>query len=127
MGGAKELVESTAKVVLKERGLPVDERADLPELVREAQKALGLHPSSIALSPDGSDGVKKILGSVSGIAAGLGELRNRGYGTGHGPAARPAGLGARHARLAVNAATTWCQLMLDTLHDPEAPWRTADT
>jgi len=32
-------------------------------------------------------------------------------------------LRARHAHLAVNAAFTWCQLMLDTLADLEAPWR----
>ena len=36
VGSAKELIESTAKVVLKERGLPVDDKADLPALVREA-------------------------------------------------------------------------------------------
>ena len=127
VGSAKELIESTAKVVLKERGLPVDERADLPALVRDAQQALGLHPSSATAGPDGSDAVKKILGSVSGIAIGLAELRNRGYGTGHGPATVPAGLGIRHAHLAVNAAFTWCQLILDTLVDPKAPWRKETT
>ncbi|MGH3960669.1 abortive infection family protein [Mycobacterium sp.] len=46
-----------------------------------------------------------------------------GLGTGHGPATARVGLGTRHAHLAVNAALTWCQLMLDTLADPEAPWR----
>lgn len=123
VGSAKELIESTAKVVLKERGLPVDDKADLPALVRDAQQALGLRPSSATPGPDGSDAVKKILGAVSSIAIGLAELRNRGYGTGHGPASAPAGLGARHAHLAVNAAFTWCQLILDTLADPKAPWR----
>jgi hypothetical protein len=123
VGSAKELIESTAKVVLRERGLPVDDKADLPALVREAQRALCLHPSSATPGPDGSEAVKKILSSVSGIAIGLAELRNRGYGTGHGPASVPVGLGARHAHLAVNAAFTWCQLMLDTLADPRAPWR----
>jgi len=127
VGSAKELIESTAKVVLKERGLPVDDKADLPALVREAQQALGLHPSSAVPGPDGSDAVKKILGSVSGIAIGLAELRNRGYGTGHGPATAPAGLSRRHAHLAVNAAFTWCQLILDTLADPKAPWRKGTT
>ncbi len=73
--------------------------------------------------PDGTDAVKRILGVVSAIAAGLAELRNRGYGTGHGAAGARVGLRARHAHLAVNAAFTWCQLMLDTLADPEAPWR----
>ena len=92
IGSAKELIESTAKVVLEERGLPVADRADLPALVRDAQQALGLHPSAAIPGPDGSDTVKKILGSVSGIAIGLAELRNRGYGTGHGPAQAQAAL-----------------------------------
>jgi hypothetical protein len=122
IGSAKELVESTAKVVLIERGRTVNEKDDLPALARAAQEALGLHPSSTTPGPDGSDAVKKILGAVSTIATGLGELRNRGYGTGHGPAATRVGLRARHAHLAVNAAVTWCQLLLDTLADPDAPW-----
>jgi hypothetical protein len=127
VGSAKELIESTAKVVLIERGLPVDEKADLPALVRDAQQALALHPSSAAPGPDGSDAVKRILGGVSTIAVGLAELRNRGYGTGHGAAGARVGLRDRHAHLAVNAAFTWCQLMLDTLADPEAPWRNQAT
>jgi hypothetical protein len=123
VGSAKELIESTAKVVLAERGLPVSDKSDLPELARQAQQALALHPSSAVAGPDGTDAVKRILGGVSTIAAGLAELRNRGYGTGHGAAGARVGLRARHAHLAVNAAFTWCQLMLDTLADPEAPWR----
>jgi hypothetical protein len=123
VGCARELIESTAKVVLAERGLSVSEKADLPELVGQAQQAFAPHPSSAAPGPDGTDAVKRILGSVSTIAAGLAELRNRGYGTGHGPAGTRVGLRARHAHLAVNAAFTLCQLMLDTLADPEAPWR----
>ena len=123
VGSAKELIESTAKVVLAERGLTVSDKADLPELVRQAQQALGLHPSSTVPGPDSTEAVKRILGGVSTIAAGLAELRNRGYGTGHGAARARVGLRPRHAHLAVNAAFTWCQLMLDTLADPEAPWR----
>lgn len=121
VGSAKELVETTAKVVSIERGRPVDAKADLPELARAAQLALGLHPS-VAAGPDGSEGVKRILGAVTTIANGLAELRNSGHGTGHGPATARIGLGPRHAHLAVNAAVTWCQLMLDTLADPDAPW-----
>jgi hypothetical protein len=123
VGSAKELIESTAKVVLVEHGMTVSERVDLPELVRQAQQALSLHPSSVVPGPDGTDAVKRILGGVSTVAAGLAELRNRGYGTGHGPAGARVGLRARRAHLALNAAFTWCQLMLDTLADPAAPWR----
>lgn len=121
VGSAKELIESTAKVVLRELGHPVNDRDDLPKLVRDAQKALGLHPTGDG--PDGSDGVKRILGAVTTIAEGLGELRNRGHGTGHGPATARVGLRPRHATLATNAAITWCQIVLDTYEDHEAPWR----
>ena len=124
IGTAKELVESTAKTVLEERGMQVRERDDLPALVTRAQEALGLHPSATLPGPDGTDAVKRILGGLISVASGLGELRNRGYGTGHGPKGERVGLKPRHARLAVNAAMTWCSLMLDTLADAEAPWRT---
>jgi len=60
------------------------------------------------------------------IVMGLGELRNRGYGTGHGPKGERVGLRPRHAQLAVNAAVTWCGVMLDTLADPDAPWRSKE-
>ena len=126
IGTAKELVESTAKTVLAEKGLPVNERDDLPALVNQAQEALGLHPSSGHAGPDGTDAVKRILGGLLSITTGLGELRNRGYGTGHGPGGQRVGLRPRHAQLAVNVAMTWCGIMLDTLADPEAPWRAED-
>jgi hypothetical protein len=125
VGSAKELIESTAKVVLIERGRTVDDKADLPALVKDAQQALVLHPSQATPGPDGTDAVKKILGGVSSIAIGVAELRNRGYGTGHGAASQRVGLRDRHAHLAVNAALTWCQLMLDTLADPKAPWKSS--
>lgn len=112
--------------MLDARGLLVDERADFPALVKAAQQALGLHPSAHVPGPDGHNAVKQILGAASSMANAVGELRNR-YGTGHGPAGMRVGLGARHAHLAVNAASTWCQLMLDTLADEKAPWRNQAT
>lgn len=123
IGAAKQLVEATAKVVLSERRLPVAADAKVPELVKAAQQALQLHPSSKIPGPDSSEAVKRILGGVSSIAVGVAELRNRGYGSGHGQASTPTGLSPRHAHLAVNAAITWCHLLLDTLADPTAPWR----
>ncbi len=44
VGSAKELIESTAKVVLTERGQPFDDKSDLPKLARAAQLSLGLDP-----------------------------------------------------------------------------------
>ncbi|WP_326951576.1 abortive infection family protein [Amycolatopsis sp. NBC_01307] len=85
---------------------------------------MGLHPSARTPGPDGSDAVKEILGSVTGVAIGVAELRNR-YGTGHGVAGPRTGLSTRHAYLAVNAAFTWCRLMLDTPADENEGARTA--
>ncbi|WP_432973600.1 abortive infection family protein [Dactylosporangium sp. CA-233914] len=124
IGAAKQLIEATARVVLLARGVTVDQHATVPVLVKKAQEALHLHVSQVAAgSPDGVDALKKVLGGVSAIAIGIGELRNLGYGTGHGQPTLPAGLGERHAHLAVNAASTWCQLLLDTLADSKAPWQ----
>ncbi len=86
IGSAKELVESTAKLVLRTCGEVVDDKDDLPALVTKAQRALDVHPSSPRPGPDNSDAVKKILGGAMTITNGLADLRNRGYGTGHGPA-----------------------------------------
>lgn len=123
VGSAKELIESTAKTVLLERGQAVNEKDTIATLISKAQQALSLHPSTTTPGPDSSDAVKKILGSVMTVAIGVAELRNRGYGTGHGATSARVGLHTRHAHLAVNAAITWCQLMLDTLADTNAPWR----
>lgn len=127
IGSAKELIESTAKVVLHHVGQQVDPKDDVPQLVLKAQKALSVHPTSAAAGPDTSEAVKKILGGATTITTGLAELRNRGYGTGHGQARSRVGLGARHARMAVTGAQLWCEFILDTLADPAAPWRSRPT
>lgn len=125
IGSAKELIESTAKLVLIQTGYQITDREELPELIRLAQDQLHIHPQQVKFGPDGTGPVKKILGASSTIATGVAELRNAGYGTGHGRAAPRSGLGPRHARLAVNAARTWCEFILDTLDDKKAPWRQA--
>ena len=95
VGSARELIESTAKTVLLELGKPFTDKDDIAALIRKAQQALRLHPSSATSGPDGSDAVKRILGAVTGVAVGVAELRNRGYGTGHGAAGARVGLHAR--------------------------------
>lgn len=122
IGVAKELIESTAKLVLEALGEPFDDRADVPTLVKQAQSALALHPNTLAPTTKGAESVRRILAGLSSIALGLAELRNL-YGTGHGKAQRVAGLGPRHAQLAVDAASTYCRALLATLADPSAPWR----
>jgi hypothetical protein len=123
IGSAKELIESTAKLVLSERGDSYADADDLPALVSKAQQSLAVHPAGRAPGPDGSEAVKKILGAATTVTTGVAELRNRGYGTGHGPGTVGPRLSTRHARLAINAARLWCEFMLDTLGDLRAPWR----
>ena len=115
---AKELIESTAKGVLHERGWPVNDRDDVRVLAKKAAKCLDLAPD-----PNAADAIQRMLDGLSNIPVGMAQLRNRGYGRGHGPRTVPVGLGPRHARLAVGAATVWCQLLLDTLEDPTASRR----
>ncbi|WP_331731830.1 abortive infection family protein [Streptomyces sp. NBC_00073] len=74
---------------------------------------------------NGSKTIKRTLSGAVNIAVGVAERRNQGFGSGHGQASAPSGLGVRHARLTVNAAVTWCEPILDTLADPSAPWHKA--
>ncbi|WP_298212347.1 abortive infection family protein [Ferrimicrobium sp.] len=123
ISGAKALIESTTKLVLEELQCEYDARADIPELVKLAQKALMLHPSQIAPTAKGSESIKRILSNLSQLAIGVAELRNE-YGSDHGRPAATVGLGYRQVHLAVGSATVYCRLLLETLEDPKAPWRT---
>jgi Abortive infection C-terminus len=114
ISAAKALIEATAKSVLTEMSAEYDERANVPALVRAAQKALGLDGSSLAPSTKGSETVKRILSNLSQVAIGIAELRNE-FGPDHGRSAPAVGLGPRHAHLAVGSATTYCRMLLETM------------
>lgn len=120
---AKALVESTAKLVLSTRGIGYAKNDKLPALVNSAQEAL-------ALSAKGVSGempaLRKILQSLVALAQGVTEIRNQ-VGVDHGAETIPTWVRPRHARLVVGAAQVWCQLMLETLADPDAPWRARTT
>lgn len=113
IGAAKELIESTTKLVLKRLNVPFDERADVPALVKQAQQALKLHASDVDENVKASKTIRSILSGLSQVAVGVAELRNH-YGTGHGRSGRT-GLNPRHAHLAVGAATVYCRTLLETL------------
>ena len=124
IGSSKELLETTAKVVLARAGEP--EPSKFPALVGRALEVLKLHPKSEAtLREDLVEPVRKILGGVLQIALGVNELRNE-RGTGHGKVEPALTLGDRHARLAAGASVVVATLMLDTLEDEAAPWRRRD-
>lgn len=99
IGAAKEAVEATAKHVLIESGEQLNGKETIPDLVSRTQRALDLHPRSVAPDKKGADTIRKILGALSQAALGVNDLRND-YGSGHGRQHRASGLTARHARLA---------------------------
>jgi len=116
IGTAKELLETTCKTILEERGIQIDENPDIAKLVKETRRSLGLIPDTIPNSAKGAEIIRRLLSNLGNIAQGLGELRNL-YGTGHGKHGRARGLNPRHARLAVGAAATLAMFLLETHQD----------
>ena len=120
VGSAKELIESTAKVVLTERGQPFDDKSDLPKLARAAQLSLGLDPLDRIRA-----GRQRWRQAHPRCGRNHRQWTRRvaqsGLGTGHGPATARVGLGSRHAHLAVNAALTWCQPFSTPSPTPKRP------
>jgi len=125
VSAAKALVEATVKAVLVELGEPVKETADIPALVKQANKALRLDPRGVAPTATGADIVPRLLANVADVPIGLAQLRNE-YGPDHGRTRPAVGLHPRHAQLAVDAAAAYCRFLLATLADrrdtaPPAP------
>jgi len=85
----------------------------LHELVRTTRDSLKLMPDGVAASVPGAEAIRTVLGSLGSVAHGLAEMR-RYYGTGHGKSGKTKGLGTRHARLAVGAATTLAMFLMET-------------
>ena len=113
IGTAKELVETTCKTILDERGVEFDEHSDVSELVKQTRQVLGLLNEDVPNAARGAATIRRIMSNMGAVAQGLGELRNL-YGTGHGRQGHATGLGPRHARLAVGAASTLAVFLFET-------------
>jgi len=113
IGTAKELVETICKTILKERKVEVEGNPDLPQIVKKTANELQLTPSDIPDSAKAVENIRRILSNLATITNGISELRNK-YGTGHGKEAGTKGLGPRHAKLAVGAASTLAVFLLET-------------
>jgi hypothetical protein len=116
ISSARALVEATCKHVLEELEESYDDKADLPALVKAVQKALKVHPDTIAPTAKGRDTIVRTLSNLSQVAIGLAELRNE-YGPDHGRTRSTSGMRPRHAHLAIGAAQTYCRFLLETLRD----------
>lgn len=123
VSAAKDVIESTAKLVLTQLGESYTKNDDLPALANRAAAALGLTKRALTgtTAPD-TESLGQLLGALNGLIGGIAQLRNA-VGVGHGRESVPEWVQPRHARLASGMATTWCSLMLETLADPTAPWR----
>jgi hypothetical protein len=113
IGTAKELVETCCKTILAERGKPVTGTPDVSTLTKETLKELKLVPEGIPDAARGADVIKRLLSNLGTIGNGLAELRGL-YGTGHGKDGSSKGLSARHAKLAVGAASTLAVFLFET-------------
>lgn len=112
VGTAKELLEATCKLLLEDVGATVDQDWSIPQLFKAAAKTIDLSVDSVTTERTGAEEIRKILGSLAQVVAGIAELRNM-YGTGHGRPRRVR-LGARHARLVAGASLTLVRFLLDT-------------
>jgi hypothetical protein len=116
IGTAKELVETCCKTILAERGKLTSGTPDMSVLTKETLKQLQLVPEGVSEEARGGDVVRRILQNLGARGNGLAELRGL-YGTGHGREGRATGLKARHAKLAVGAASTLVNFLFDTHKD----------
>jgi len=119
IGTAKELIETICKTILFERGQTIEGTPDLPKLVKQTVKELKLTPDDIPNKARAADNIKLILSNLATITHGIAELRNS-YGTGHGKDSKAKGLGSRHAKLAVGAASTLAVFLLETHNERSA-------
>jgi hypothetical protein len=116
IGTAKELIETICKTILRERGQSLSSTPELPKLVKQTVKELKLTPDDIPNEAKAADSIKVILNNLAAITNGIAELRNS-YGTGHGKDSKAKGLGSRHAKLAVGAASTLAVFLVETHHE----------
>lgn len=112
IGGAKDLVESACKTILRLAGDGVTS-VEMPALKKAALNRLNLVPNDVDDEKKGAEAIRACLGHVSEIPVSLARLRNL-YGSGHGRDGSWVGLSPRHARLAVGAAATFVAFVAET-------------
>lgn len=106
---ARNLIESVLKHILDDRSIVYDhESMELSELYKAVAKELDLSPEQHQ-----EPIFRQILGGCSGIVSGLGSMRNK-LGDAHGKGRSRAKPSARHARLAVNIASTMALFLAET-------------
>lgn len=112
ISSSKNLLESLFRIILDSSGIVYAQRDDIPQLYRQVADILDLKAESVPDSAKGSESAQQILRTLVTTIQSLAELRNQ-LGIGHGQSTRSVAL-TRHARLALNAAVTVAEFVLDT-------------
>lgn len=113
IGKSKELIETCCKNILENENVIYDSNSDVNTLIKLTMKTLNIHADCITNSTSEAKNIKKILGSLAGIASSIAELRNS-YGSGHGKNVNYQGLSSRHAELAMGTSVTLVKYLWDT-------------
>lgn len=113
LGTAKELLETTCKSILRQKGVEINKDWTLPQLLKVTVESLDFKPKHTDDPAKAEKAIKQILGGVSSIIHGVTELRNS-YGTGHGKEADFKGLEAKYAKLFVGVVSEVAVLFLAT-------------
>ena len=112
IGHAKELVETTCKFILGELRIDYSNK-DFPALSKFTREKLGVERNK---KNEHIPGVAKIMSGLSNIVDGMAELRNN-YGTGHGKDPSFRQLPIRYGLLAVSAANSYIEFLLESFED----------
>jgi len=90
IGQVKELVESACKTILGLTGSGPETQQDVPALVAQTLRHLGLHPDNLqdTVDPTEARALKRLFGGLTSVLQGTAELRNA-RGTGHGRSGVP--------------------------------------
>ena len=94
---------TTHRCILGLQGTGKETKLDLPELAKKVNVALGLDDQGARSDEPGAKQRRGVLKGLNSIVNGIGEIRNEGFGTGHGVYGRPE-LDVATARLVVTAA-----------------------
>lgn len=113
IGKSKELIETCCKNILENEKIEFDPKSDVNTLTKLTMTTLNIHVDCVSDSNPEAKTIKKILGSLAGIAASISELRNS-YGSGHGKNINFQGLTSRHADLAIGSSVTLVKYLWDT-------------
>lgn len=113
IGTAKELLETTCKSILKQRGQTINTDWTLPQLLKETTAILDFKPKEAQNPEKAEKSIRQMLGGITSIVHGAAELRN-GYGTGHGKDADFKGLETKYAKLFVGVISEIAILYLAT-------------